>query len=383
MNTHNTGVTDEFALALLRAERELHPGHNVVVSPLSVSLALGLILNGSRGSARRKTASALGFGPGRSLRGINETFAQLRASLTTEPELDLQLASSLIACRGSAVKPKFASRAQQYFDARIRLLDLDDPSAPLLMNSFICQRTQGKIPSVISALDGASDGAQMIMLDAVYFHGLWTSGFDPALTERCRFLRLDGSESKCSLMFKQGSFNYHGNLKYQAVRLPYGLSGRFALYLFLPLADGEFGMERMLADLADMEFSKVFKKFSNTPGRVHLPRFKTEYSSTLNDSLKRLGVEEIFDPSSSDFSALFKGADAQRLLLKHKTVVEIDERAAELLSGPPAPNTVRVKSRLIMGGMPFHLKADRPFCFFVRDDLSETINLAGYINDAA
>jgi len=382
MNTHNNGVTDEFALSLLRAERDLHPGHNVVVSPLSVSLALGLILNGSRGSARRETASALGFGHGRSLKGINETFAKLRAALSGEPELDLQLASSLVACAGSQVRPNFANRAQQYFDARIRLLDLDDPSAPVLMNSFICQRTQGKVPSVIGAL-GTSDCAQMILLDAVYFHGLWTSGFDPALTERCRFRRLDGSESECSLMFKQGTFSYYSNLKYQALRLPYGLSGRFALYLFLPLADGEFGMERMLADLEDMEFSKVFKKFSSTPGRLHLPRFKTEYSSTLNDSLKRIGVEEIFDPSSADFSALFKTADAQRLLLKHKTVVEIDERAAELLSGPPAPNTVRMKSQLIMGGMPFHLRADRPFCFFVRDDLSETINLAGYMNDAA
>lgn len=383
MNQPNTGVTDEFSLALLRAEREQHPGKNVVISPLSVSLALGLLLNGSRGSTRNETAAALGFGIGRSLRGMNETFAALRNSVVHEREVDIELASALVACRDSEVRPNFANKAQQYFDARIRLMDLEDPSAPVLMNSFICQKTRGRIASVIGTVDGADATAQMILLDAVYFHGLWTSGFDRAVTELQRFHRLDGSESSCPLMFKQGTFSYQGNLKYQAVRLPYGESGRFALYLFLPLADGEYGMERMLADIEETGLKKIFKRFSKTAGRLHLPRFKTEYSSTLNESLRRIGVTEVFSPESADFSALFRSDEAQKLILKHKTVVEIDERAAELISGTPAPQTVQMKSQLIMGGMPFHLRADRPFCFFVRDDLTETIDLVGYINDPA
>ena len=378
----SSGVSDGFALELLKLEQLAHPAGNVLVSPLSVSLALAMLLNGSSGKTRQSATTALGFGPGRSRRGINETYSQLRESLAQSREVDLEMAQSLVAHADARIKPNFANKAQQYFDARIRLLNLEDPSAPVLMNSFICQKTKGRVPSVLSELDNPSDFAQMVLLNAVFFRGPWTTPFDRLLTQDEKFSRLDGSKGDCALMYRSGTFSYLGNLKFQAVRLPYGESGRFALYVFLPLAEGFFGLERMLDALADPNdgLSACFKRFKPSQGRVFLPRFRAEYASTLNESLKQLGLGDLFDDEKGELAAVLKGSAGPRITLKHKTVMEVDEdaRGSELDLKSYSPPR---RSHLIMAGDPFVLRADRPFCFFVRDDQNETVNIAGFINN--
>src|SRR6185369_11514513 len=100
-------VSDKFTLDLLALERAASHGKTVVLSPLSVSLALGMTMNGSRGKARQATASALGFGIGRSLRGMNESYSGLRQALEQATDVDLEVANSLVGPNGLNFKKHF------------------------------------------------------------------------------------------------------------------------------------------------------------------------------------------------------------------------------------------------------------------------------------
>src|SRR5262245_53517153 len=122
-------VSDKFTLDLLTLEQATSHGKTVVLSPLSVSLALGLTMNGSRGRARQATASALGFGIGRSLRGMNESYSDLRQAIDQTTDVDLEVANSLVGPSGITFKKHFLDKSQQFFDARIRLVDYDDPAS--------------------------------------------------------------------------------------------------------------------------------------------------------------------------------------------------------------------------------------------------------------
>ncbi len=383
MNTKELrpGVSDGFALGLLKEEQQACPGGNVLLSPLSVSMALAMTLNGSRGKTRSDMALALGFGVGRSRRLINESCAALRDSLADAGDVDLEMANSLVGCPEISFKTNFLNKAKQYFDARIRLLDLQDPSAVVLMNSFICQKTKGKVPAVLEQIEDP-DYTQLILLNAVYFHGLFSEPFDCLLTQPEPFKKLDGARSVAALMYQRGSFSYLSEFEFQAVKLPYGQSGRFAFYVFLPRAEGEAGLQSLIELLQDEDhgLSHCFERFCERPGELYLPRFKAEYSSTLNQSLSRLGLEEAFDPKKADFGTLAKSDCTTQITLKHKTVIDVNEEGAVEYAEKQA---AVLASRSISAAGAFELRLDRPFYFFIRDEASKSISLAGLINDPA
>ncbi|MBX9690139.1 MAG: hypothetical protein K2X27_25735 [Candidatus Obscuribacterales bacterium] len=377
-NKHQqTGVNEELALGLLKLEDAAHPEAGVVFSPLSLSVALGLALNGSRGQTREATVRALGFGPGRSLRGINESFGQLKDSLAEPTELDFDMANGLVCGSELQFKPNFQNKAAQYFDARIRLLDFNDPAAIVLMNSFVCQRTRGKVPAVVDELESTQQ-EQLILLSGVSFRGPWTYGFNRLLTQAEPFQRLDGSRSDCALMYREGQFDYRENMHFQALKLSYGTSRRFSMYVFLPRAEGEFGLKRMFDAIEQEGLSKCFSRFAAANGKLFLPRFKLSYGSVLNDSLRQLGLGELFDQSMHpDLASMTRKRSPQMVTLKQKTVVEVSEDGAD---DAPAEKS-GVIGMLLREPSEFVFSANRPFCFFVRDEQNGTLTLAGIVKN--
>jgi serine protease inhibitor len=379
----STGVSDELAVALLRAELESHPGSNIVVSPLSVSLALGCLLNGKRPEARKEASLALGFNVGRSLRGINESYSELRAALAQNTELDLDLANALYGNSDLEFKQNFLNKAQQYFDARISLLDFQDPSSVVLMNSFICQKTKGKIASVVDALE--SDEGRMLLLNAFFLHGHWKHGFNRLLTQAEEFYRLDGQPCHCALMYRRGLTLYTENLKFQAVKLPYGESARFSMYAILPLAQGAFGISAVLDLLANEGISSYFPRFTSRQCELFLPRFRVEYSSRLNESLSKLGFADTFCTADEDASSAARSKCGhkcgQHVTLQHKAVVEVDEAGTDkVVPAREASESGPMRCMFVPFGK-VRVRFDRPFFFFVRDEQTETITAAGYINN--
>lgn len=375
----STGVSDEFAVALLKAELKSHPGTNVVISPLGVSLALACLLNGKHPEARKEASLALGFNLGRSLRGINESYSKLRAALAENTELDLDFANALYGSSDLDFKKNFCNKAQQYFGARIGQLDFQDPSSLVLMNSFICQKTKGKIPSLVEALDSAE--GQLLLLNAFYLHGRWKNGFDRLLTQPESFHLLDGRFADCAMMYKKGLFLYTDNLKFQAVKLPYGQSGRFSMYAILPLGQGEFGLDSVLDLLSTEGISSYFNRFSSRQGELFLPRFKVEYSSRLNESLSQVGFADTFSEAGEILPAAARSKHGQHVTLQHKALVQVDE-AASSSSDPVVTRegSGQMRCMFVPFGK-FTLRFDRPFFFFVRDEQTETIAAAGYIDN--
>src|SRR6476659_8315882 len=67
---------NEFSLALFRQLAKAQPGKNVFVSPLSASMALGMTMNGARGTTLDAMRATLGVGSG-DLQQINAGYKGL------------------------------------------------------------------------------------------------------------------------------------------------------------------------------------------------------------------------------------------------------------------------------------------------------------------
>lgn len=173
-------------------------------------------------------------------------------------------------------------------------------------------------------------------------------------------------------MIRDDSFSYLQTDLFQAVRLPYGKNERIGMYVFLPAEAS--GLEQFHAELNTQNWDKWLASFRNMEGDLGLPRFKFDYETSLNNSLKALGMEIAFDENAADFSGMHP--IPPRLFIsevKHKTFIEVNEEGTEAA----AVTSVEVG----VTAMPerFSMIVDRPFFFAIADDMTGIVLFMGSV----
>lgn len=394
-----TPGNNQFAFNLLRETLKVDAGKNVFISPASVSIALAMTMNGARGETLRAMAQALGLPTEpHALQSINAAYARLLKRLvegepkplkqphccggeaqcpgpaSEETAVKLLIANSLWARLGVKFKDEFLASNKQHFGAEVTSLDFADPAAPKIINSWCNKNTNGKIPEI---LDKVGDDAILYLINAIWFYGPWTYKFDPKQTKDEDFTLSDSSTKKHPLMQQEGEYRYFRGQKFQAVSLPYGEDQRFSMYILLP--DKDSNLSELESNLTADNWSNWQAQFGSTPGEVRIPRFKLEYSVSLNDILKSLGMSAAFDSSRADFSGLIAPPDRAYISnVKHKTFVEVTEKGTEAA----AVTSVEVGLESCrMPQEPFAITVDRPFACVIQDNNTGTVLFLGSIVD--
>jgi serpin B len=225
-------ANNDFGFRLFAQLVEQDTGKNVFVSPSSIAIALAMTYNGAAGTTQQAMAQTLGL-EGLSLQEVNEANAALLAMLQSpDPQVQLAIANSLWAQMGLTFQPNFMQKNKDFYQAEVTNLDFTHPSAPPTINGWVKEKTNGKIKELIKPEDCTANTV-LILLNAIYFKGIWTVQFAKAKTKQGIFTLLDGSPKQVPLMSQSGRYRYYEGENFQAVSLPYG-KGRISLYIFLP-----------------------------------------------------------------------------------------------------------------------------------------------------
>lgn len=356
---------------LRQAENE---NGNIFISPASILTALAMTYNGAGGDTRDAMEDALHL-RGMSTEEVNTAFAALLTILQNpDPEVELALANSLWGREGFEFKDDFLQRSREYFKAEIEALDFSDPGATDLINNWVKEQTREAIKEIVEP--PIDPDTVLFLINAIYFNGLWSEPFDPELTADLPFYLSDGSEIKHPLMIQAGEFSYLENEFFQAVRLPYGKNGRVSMYLFLPLDDA--AGEDFYGKLGAETWREWVNSFWPRDGEIGLPRFGFEYETSLNETLKNLGMGIAFDEDNADFSAM-RPIPPNLFIsdVKHKSFIEVNEEGTEAA----AVTSVEVRVTSAPETTPFRMIADRPFFFAIADDLTGSILFMGSVAD--
>jgi serine protease inhibitor len=349
------------------------PGENILVSPSSIAMALEMTYNGAQGQTRDAMTRALAIG-GLDLDELNRANAALRRSLESpDPKVQLSVANSLWARKGLSFKADFIERNRQYYGAQVEDLDFGDPAAAAKINRWVSEKTAGKIPEII---DNVGPDSILFLINAIYFKGKWADEFDKAKTKEEPFNLATGTSKTLPMMRRSGSFRYFETSDVQAISLPYG-GGRLSMYVFLP-AKGSSLAQFHKALTAD-NWEGWMSRFSKSPGEIVLPRFKIEYETSLNDTLKSLGMGVAFDPDGADFTGMIKSSQNVYInQVKHKTFAEVNEEGTEAAAATSVE--MRVTSAAAPRN-PFRMVVDHPFFFAIRDDDTGAVLFIGSIFD--
>lgn len=367
-------ANNDFAVRIFSLMSAAEPGKNMMISPLSISIALSMALNGASGDNFTEMRDVLGF-DAMELDLVNRQFFHLIASLeSADQDIALSIADSLWIALAfePRVNVSFLEALEEYFNAEPHPLDFADPASVAAINSWVSENTMGRIDTIISEI---SADAVMYLINAVYFKGTWTTAFDSDITYDGIFTLSGGEEKTVKLMtFRENrelmffSSGYGVEDGYSAVRLPYGRD-KIAFYGFVPgsgTADDFIG--RMSAAGLDGFFSNLTAR--EIP--VVLPRFKFGYEKELNDILKSLGMIKAFETGG----LLNLAQDGENLFIskvRHKTFIEVNEQGTEAA----AATSVEVGET----AMPDGFFGTKPFVFVIRDDRSGTILFIGKVED--
>jgi len=357
-----------FAVDLLADVHDSAQDSTVFLSPLSVSMALGMTMNGAVGTTRDEIGSMLGFA-GMSMTDVNRAYADLLSLLTgLDPRVELGIANALFHRDTFVLEEPFLQAVRRDFDAQVQGLDFDDPAAVSTINDWVRTQTRDRIEKIV---EPPIDPATMLyLMNAIYFKGDWTKAFDPDDSYDGSFTESDGGTASVRFMSKKDTVQYRSADEWMAVDLPYG-GGAWAMTIALPRTG--YGVGDLVGEAAAiLDPAATWEPRVLT---VEIPRFELEWARILDDNLRALGMIQALTPQA-DFTALHAPGGVYVTQVRQKTFLRVDEVGTE------AAAVTAVEVGVTSVGDPSLFKADRPFLIAIRERFSGTVLFAGLIIQA-
>jgi len=359
-----------FGLKLFKQVNQAAGDTNIFISPLSVSTALGMVLNGANGKTYDEMKSVLEL-PGNSQDEVNQSYQNLNNLLTQiDPKVIFESANSIWYKQNLTFEQSFLDVNKTYFDAQVQALNFADPSSVNTINNWVSEKTKQKITSIIKSIP---DGAVMYLINAIYFKGTWLYKFDSTATKDDNFYVTTGNPVICRMMNQKNKFEYYKADNYQAIELPYG-DGDFQMLVILPSSGSD--INSLINQMDENYWNNLLTSMDSAEVNLWLPKFKVEYSITLNDALKALGMTSAFAPFVADFSKIRKEKDLFISRVLHKTYVKVDEEGTEAA----AVTAIEMGTTAVgPGEKQIYMKVDHPFIFAIRENTSGAILFIGKV----
>ena len=358
-----------FGFELFREVNSLSEAENIMISPLSVSYALGMTYNGAASTTLQAFNDVLHFGD-LTTEEVNESYKDLMDQLLNlDDQVEFSIANSIWYRLGFQVLAEFIQTNKDYFDAEVKEIDFNDPQTVEIINQWIEDKTNGKIKDM---LDFIPVDAVMYLINAIYFNATWKYEFDKADTYEGDFNLADGAKHQAEYMRVSGNFAYTSNEDFTAVELPYGDS-TFSMVVMLPSPEKE--VSDLVAKLDVAQWDSWFEYSSFTGVQVDLPKFKYEFKKLLNDPLINLGLGVAFSEFEADFTRINPAGNLFISRVIHQTFIDVQEEGTEAA----AATIVEVSLTSAGGGGPIHFKADKPFLYLIKENSTGAIVFVGKV----
>lgn len=256
------------------------------------------------------------------------------------------------------------------------------------LNNQISELTNGQITSPIASDTFTQENFIALLVNVLHFKGTWADVTETGYQteDNFEFKTVDGEKLMVPAVCMTGnsrtnSIRYYTTPTVKAFSVDYAEDeGRYRFYGFLPNKGGEIRLSDL--DLTNLKEPNdgAEKYFVD----VRIPKFKFDSSTTLNDTLKGLGLTDMFDSAKADFSEGFEVADGYNVyfsLVKQDTAIDFNEKGTE--ASAVTQGMMEVTSAVQQVPETYELNFDRPFLFMIYDtQLSKPLFVGQVYNPA-
>jgi len=325
---------------------------NFVFSPVSLSSAMSMVLLGAAGGTEREIISALNIGL-RHHFGLGRYMASL--NITSQENATLSLANAIFIKPDFEVVPRFSRLLRRLYSTDVQRFAGVAPHTSV--NNWVQEKTGGEITDFLA--EGAiTPDSKVMLINAMYFKGLWQNKFNTEYTTMETFQVSDTERAEVEMMSVEAKFksSYSDILRAQVLELPYK-GGRFALFIILPVEDS-------LNVVASRMTSSNLDDFLNidTPERkltVKLPKFGLNTKRSMKQILQNLGVNAAFNASLARFTKMSQIRGLYINEVHHQAIFKVDEEGTVAASASGVD--------IVLMSTPDQFIANKPFIFVLRD----------------
>ncbi|XP_058710232.1 alpha-2-antiplasmin isoform X2 [Poecile atricapillus] len=333
-----------FSIDLLREVQLESNRANVVLSPLSIALALSHLALGAANQTEKHLLEVMHL---ESVPCLHHMLGTLRRRLT---ESTLSLGSRLYLQKGFEVKEKFLEDSEKFYGAKPMTLSGMSQDDLVAINNWVKEATHGQIPSFLQQLP---ENTVMLLLNAIYFHGFWRNKFNASFTGPDVF-HLDSEfvvpvEMMRAAEYPLSWFTLESQ-DIQVAKFPFKSNVSFVV---LVPNQNNWNTSHVLENFPYKELCRLFRR--EVPTMVKFPKIKLDYKLELNQVLSQLGLQELFtSPNLQKITEepLFVSS------VQHQATLELKEDGVEA----SAATSIAVSRSFSTFSL------DRPFVFIIFED---------------
>ncbi|XP_038180712.1 alpha-2-antiplasmin isoform X1 [Arvicola amphibius] len=318
---------------------------NLVLSPLSVALALSHLALGARNQTLQSLEQVLHVNTGSCLPHLLSHLCQNLGPGT------IRLAARIYLQKGFPIKEDFLEQSEQLFGAKPVKLTGKQEEDLANINQWVKEATEGKIEDFLSELP---DNTVLLLLNAIHFHGFWRTKFDQSLTQKDSF-HLDERYTVPVDMMQAQSYPLRWFLleqpETQVAHFPF--KNNMSFVVMMP-THFDWNVSQVLANLSldTLYHSSLREK----PTKVWLPKLHLKQQLDLVATLSQLGLQELFQGPD------LRGISDRSLVVssvQHQSTVELSEVGVEAAAATStAMNRMSISSFAV----------NRPFLFFIMEE---------------
>lgn len=347
---------------------------NVLVSPLSLSSLLAMTNNGAEGNTEVELLKALGF-ENQNAEEVNAYYKNLvNGLLTADKTTKIGWGNSMWINKAYAneVKPTFKENISKEFGAELYTLAFDKKALDKI-NDWSYRKTNGCIPEI---LDELSPNAISVLMNALYFKGIWKDPFEKKNTKSGNFWN-NGKQVFTKFMCqKKMEIDYHASEAegVQLIELPYG-NEAFSMVVVLPNEGVE--INDCIQGLTAEKWQNWMESAVNKKVNVELPKFKSEftYEEKLKSALQSMGIKDLFNVDKCDLSGIANNLFVS--MIKQNTFIEVNEEGTEAAA---------VTGEEMMGSsgkepIVIDFIANRPFFYAIVENSTNAILFMGKVTN--
>ncbi|XP_011829551.1 PREDICTED: serpin B4 isoform X1 [Mandrillus leucophaeus] len=361
--------------------------NNTFYSPISITTALGMVLLGAKDNTAQQINKVLHFDqvPENTTEkaathhvdrsgNVHHQFQKLLTELNKSTDAyELKIANKLFGEKTFQFLQEYLDAIKKFYQTSVESVDF--AKAPeesrKKINSWVESQTNEKIKNLFPDRSIGND-TTLVLVNAIYFKGQWQNKFNKENTKEENFWPNKNTYKSVQMMRQNKSFNFAllEDVQAKVLEIPY--KGRdLSMIVLLPNEiNGLQKLEEKLTAEKLLEWTSL-QNMREAHVDLHLPRFKVEESYDLKDTLRNMGMVDLFN-GDADLSGMTgsRGLTVSKVL--HRAFVEVTEEGAEAAA---ATAVVTGFTSPLLTNEEFH--CNHPFLFFIRQNKTNSILFFG------
>ena len=338
---------------------------NICLSPLSAQFAMAMVANGAEGKTRKEILDVMQLGDSANVNG-RRLLDGIATKTVWNKHGDVRIANSIWIKEGFDVKQDFIDTNKESFDALVESAEFNNETVKRV-NDWCNENTNGKIPTIIDRL---TENDRMLLINALYLKAAWNKPFQEHNTTSQAFTTEKGEKLEVPMMkIRSNELFYQDDA---VAMVSKRLQGGYTMLFVLP---NEGIKCDEAAEYVAKDFDTLLKNMELRNVALSLPRFTTDFGTSLKPILESLGIKRAFGER-----AQFGGISSEPLFISdvvQKTFINVNETGTEA-----AAVTIAVTGALSMRPPKSEtITFDRPFIYAIIKDDSNAIMFAGKVGN--